>query len=113
MTYKQVATMISEIGLPYAYYQFTDNTDREPPFICFLFTDSNDLMADNKNYQAIRPLAIELYTDNKDFALEAAVEAKLNEYELPFTRQETYLDSERMNMVIYNTMIVVEEENNG
>lgn len=111
MTYKQVATMISELGLPYAYNQFPDGTDLEPPFICFLYTNtSNDMMADNVNYQEIRPLAIELYTDNKDFALEAAVEAKLIENELPFIRQETYLDSEKMFMVVYTTQIVVEKE---
>jgi len=114
MTYKQVSTMISEIGLPYAYNQFSDRTDVEPPFICFLFTGSNDLMGDNVNYQKIRTLAIELYTDNKDFELEEAVESKLIANEIPFIRQETYLDGEKMFMVVYTTQIVIEEEiNNG
>lgn len=109
MTYKEISTMISEIGLPYAYNEFADGTGIEPPFICFLLTGSSDMMADNVNYQAIRPLTIELYTDNKDFELEEAVEAKLIEHELPFSRAETYLDSERMFMVVYSTEVVIEK----
>lgn len=114
MTYKEVSQMISEIGIPYAYNEFADGTGITPPFICFMFTSSsNDFMADNKNYQAIRPLAIELYTDNKDFALEEALESKLIENEIPFIRQETYLDGEQMFMVVYTTQIVIEEENDN
>lgn len=113
MTYKQISTMISEIGIPYAYNEFSGETDIEPPFICFLFTGSNDMMGDNINYQKIRTLAIELYTDNKDFALEEALESKLIENEITFIRQETYLDGEQMFMVVYTTQIVIEGENDN
>ena len=112
MTYKQVATMIAGIGLPYAYYQFPEGTDQACPFICFYFTNSNDLAADDTNYQKIRPLSIELYTDNKDFTTEAAVETVLNNNGLVYAREETYLDSERMYMVTYTTEIVITEEIN-
>lgn len=108
MTYKEVNTMIASIGIPYAYNEFADGTGIAPPFICFLYGDnSDDLIADNFNYQAIRPLSIELYTDNKDFELEATLESALITNKLPFIRQETYLESERMFMVIYDTQIVV------
>ena len=61
MTYKEVNTMISSIGIPYAYNQFSQDDGQVPPFICFLYDSaSNDLMADNYNYQPIRPLTIEL-----------------------------------------------------
>lgn len=109
MTYKQIAEMIASIGLPYAYYQFPNNTELQPPFICFLFDSSNDFAADNTNYQRIRQLVVELYTDNKDFALEQAVETVLNQNGLVYTREETYLDSEHMNMVTFMTEIVITE----
>lgn len=111
MTYKEVATMINSIGIPYAYYQFPDGTGQACPFICFFFSDSNDLAAENTNYQKIRTLNIELYTDNKDFALEATVETVLNSNGLVYDRSESYLDSERMFMVVYTTDILVTEEN--
>lgn len=111
MTYRQVATMINSIGIPYAYYQFPDGTDQACPFICFFLDSSNDFAADNTNYQKIRRLNIELYTDNKDFTLEQTVEDTLSNSGLVYYREETYLDSERMYMVSYETEIVITEEN--
>ena len=111
MTYQQVAAMVRSIGVPYAYYQFPDGTGQACPFICFFFSDSNDLAADNTNYQKIRTLNIELYTDNKDFTLEETVETVLNSNGLVYDRSESYLDSERMFMVVYTTDILITEEN--
>lgn len=110
MTYQQVASMVSEIGVPTAYYQFPEGTDQACPFVCFFFTGSDDLKADNSNYQRIRPLAIELYTDAKDFTLEQTVENVLNQHGLVYDREESYIDSERMNMVVYTTDIIITEE---
>ena len=109
MTYKQVAEMVGTIGVPYAYYQFPNNTGIAPPFVCFYFDSSNDFAADNVNYQRIRPLSIELYTDNKDFTLEQTVENVLNQNGLVYSREETYLDSERMYMVTFMTEIIITE----
>ena len=110
MTYKEVATMVSGIGLPYAYDHFDEGSASPPPFICFFFSGSDDLAADNTNFQKIRPLVLELYTDNKDFNTEATVEAALNGAELVYAREETYIDSERMYMVTYTTEITISEE---
>lgn len=107
MTYKEVATMVASIDVPYAYYQFPEGTAQPTPFVCFYFDNSDDLVADNTNYQRIRPLVIELYTDNKDFALEATVESVLNRAGLVYSRAESWIDSERMNMVSYTTSVVI------
>lgn len=107
MTYQQVATMVSSIGVPYAYYQFPEGTAQAPPFICFYFEGSDDLFADDTNYQKIRPLTIELYTDNKDFSLEATVEGKLTSNGLTYTRNEAWIESERLNMVAYTADIII------
>lgn len=109
MTYRQVAEMVSSIGAPYAYYQFPNNTGIAPPFVCFYFDSSNDFAADNTNYQRIRPLSVELYTDNKDFTLEQTVENILNQNGLVYSREETYLDSEKMYMVTFMTEIIITE----
>ena len=109
MTYKQVAEMVGSIGVPYAYYQFPNNTGIAPPFVCFYFNSSNDFAADNTNYQRIRQLSLELYTDNKDFTLEQTVENILNQNGLVYSREETYLDSEKMYMVTFMTEIIITE----
>lgn len=110
MTYKEIATMISGWDIPFAYYQFPNGTEQTCPFICFYFENSNDFSADNTNYQKIRPLSIELYTDNKDFSLEETIETALNSAGLVFSREETWLDTERMYMVTFMTEIVITEE---
>lgn len=110
MTTQEVFTMLSGVNVPVAYYQFPDDTQQAPPFICFFYTNSNDVLADNTNYQKVERLVIELYTDNKDFNLESTVESVLNENDLVYTREETHLDSERMYEVIYTTEVVITTE---
>ena len=107
MTYREVKTMVQSIGLPFAYYQFTADTAVAPPFICFYFDESDDEPADNMNWAKIRTLYIELYTDEKNFELESAVEAVLAANDQFYTRSEDYLDSERMMMVIYEMQVVI------
>ena len=99
--------MIESIGLPFAYYQFDEGTGQQPPFICFFYPQDNDVLADNTNYVKVSRLVIELYTDNKDFALEAAVEAALAGAGLVYSRSEEKLDDERMFEVIYTTEVII------
>lgn len=110
MTYKEIATMIAGIGYPYAYYQFTQATAKEPPFICFYYPGRDDFLADDTNYQHITELVIELYisfSDNKDFTAEAAVESALEAAGLVYEKDESYIDSERMYMVTYTTEVLI------
>ena len=108
MTPQNIKTMIESVGIPYAYHQFADDTGQEPPFICFFYGNSNDFSADDTNYIRIERLYIELYTDEKDFALESTIETTLNTNNLVFAKEQTYIDSERMHETIYTTDIIME-----
>lgn len=110
MTQHDIAAVMAGIGLPTAYYQFTEDTAQPPPFICFYISGSNDFTADNKNYRAIRELVVELYTDEKDYALEARVESALQSAGIVYQSVETYIESERMMMVAYTADILFEFE---
>ena len=110
MTYKQISDMLEEIGVKYAYYQFPEGTQIATPFICFYYTASDDFIADNTNYQRIDTLIIELYTDTKDFTLEASVESALNAHGLVFTKAEQYIDTEQMYEQIYQADVIIKEE---
>ena len=112
MTLKEVKTLVAGFGLPYAYYQFEEGTAEAPPFICFFYPRSNDFVSDNLNYQKIRVLVIELYSDNKDFTNEAVIENGLTSAGLVYTKTEQYLDDEKLFEVVYETQIVVTEEEN-
>lgn len=109
MTLAEVADMIESIGVPFAYHHFPENTGQQPPFICFYYPSSNDLLADNINYTKINDLTIELYTDNKDFALEAQIESTLSTNGIVYDRDEAFIESEQMYMVTFYTGVLIDE----
>lgn len=110
MTTQDVKKLVESFGLPYAYRQFDRDTAASPPFLCFFYGSSDDFMADNCNYQPIRGLSIELYTDQKDFALENAIEARLKELGIPYYKESTYIKEQRLYMTTYETDIYLTEE---
>ena len=107
MTTAEIANMMAEIGIPTAYYQFTQKTAKAPPFLCFYYPDSRDLYADNSNYQIINHVICEIYTDEKDFALEATAEGVFSSHGLTWQKTEAYIDSEKLCEVIYSMEIVI------
>ena len=106
MTYQEIAQMIESIGLPFAYYQFPDDTEQVPPFICFLY-DYDYTYADDSNYAQSVVLIIELYTDTKDVRLEFDVETMLKNYGLSWSKDSVYIDSERMWQTTYRTEVFI------
>ena len=106
MSAVEIYELLKGAGVPVAYYQFDDSTAEAPPFICWYFEDSDDLYADNINYTKIRPVTIELYTDEKDFELEEKMESLLIESGLSFTKNETVIESEKMYMIVYETEVI-------
>lgn len=109
MSLQEIANMIAEIDLPYAYRSFESGTGQAPPFICYLYTGNTPEPADNINYAKIETLAIELYTNQKDFVLEKSVEAVLDKYEMVYEREETWLSDEQIQMTTYTMDVLINE----
>lgn len=109
MTYKEVKTLLSTTNLPVVYYQWPEGQAPEPPYLIFYYPGDNDFIGDNSNYQKIRELTVELYTDQKDFALEEVVEGVLSG--MVYSRYETYIDDERMFLVTYEMEVIINAEN--
>lgn len=107
MTREEVATMINSIGKPYTYYQFPEGTDQAPPFVCFFFSQSDDLYADNSNYQGIEQLNVELYTREKDFVSESRVETVLKNNGLTYHKYEAHLDDENLYQIAYEMEVLI------
>lgn len=114
-TYAEVASIVSAcataIDGPFAYYQFQEDPDGDNapslPFLVYYYPQSDDVMADNTNYVGLRQLIIELYTDNKDFTTETALEAVLKTNEIPYQKTEAYIDTERMYQITYTTEVLI------
>lgn len=107
MTFQEVNNMVESIGLPYAYFQFPERTGQAPPFICFFYTNSDDLFADNSNYQDIRRLNIELYTSTKDFALEKTIEDTLKLNGFSYYREENFIETEKIWQIAYEMEVLI------
>ena len=107
MTYKEVAQMVKSIGLPYAYHHFSDDTAQPTPFVIFFYTFSDDFMADDINYQRITTLNIELYTDEKDYDQEEAIEQILKNNGLTYYKEENYINSEKMYQIAYEMEVLI------
>lgn len=106
MTYQDVLDMLDETGLPSAYHHFAEGESPDPPFLVFLFPESDNFGADNRVYQKADVLNIELYTDRKDPGIEADVEAVLSNNDLFYNKSEVWIESEKMYEVLYQVRII-------
>ena len=95
MTYEQIAEMMEEMGLPFAYHHYAEGESPEPPFLLFLSP------GENLAYFSCKQLDIELYTDKKQPELEEQVESVLAQHEIYYTKTETFIDSEELYEVLY------------
>ena len=101
MTYEQIAEMMEEMGLPFAYHHFAEDESPAPPFLLSLSLGENTFSADNVAYFSFKQLDIELYTDKKLPELEEQVEAVLAKHEIYYTKTELFIDSEELYEVLY------------
>ena len=109
MTYAEIETMINSTKLSNAYYQYLEGEAPALPYVLFYYPERNDFQADNKNYAKITQLNIELYTKNKDFVNEKVIEDLLDTNEIPYDKEEQYIEKENMYEVLYITEVIINE----
>lgn len=107
MTKTEVKEMLALLQIPFAYGHFAEGEAPVLPYIVFRYPDSNNFGADNKVYEKLENLDIELYTDKKDVALELRVETLLDTYELFYNKHESYIPEEAMYEVLYELEAVI------
>ena len=77
---KQMIQLLKEIGLPYAYDHFSEGNAPDPPFICYLYPQSDNFSADGVAYLKKNQVSLELYTDQKAVTLDQHVEGILDKH---------------------------------
>lgn len=110
MTHQEISSMIASIGLPYAYYQFPEDTEQAPPVLCFYLKNDENFYADDTILTRAEKLIVELYTPVKDFALEARIEAALTAHDLAWSREEKYLPPEKLIVEVYSMIVPLTKE---
>lgn len=97
-----IETIMQEIGLPWAYHHYAEGESPDPPFLLYLFPESDNYGADNVVYAEVSRVYIELYTDLKDMDTEKQVEMALQNHGLFWNKSEVWIESESLYEVLYS-----------
>ncbi len=108
MTQTEINTMLDQTGLSHTYYSWPEKEAPALPYLLWYFPSSDNFAADDKVYKHIETLNLELYTKTKSFATEAAVEAVLDAWNLVWSREESYIESEQMYQVFYQMEVTID-----
>lgn len=110
MTLAEFNLILQTTELPVAYRFFPEgdkkNPPPNPPFICYLETDTNNFSADGVVYVKVVEFAVELYTEKKDLELEEKVEKALSSFY--WNKEEEYLDDEKCYMIVYRLEVNID-----
>ena len=102
MRIEELAAMLKEMDMPFAYDHFAEGESPEPPFICYLLPGSDNFAADGRVYFRINEVRIELYSDSKDVGLESKVETVLDSHGIFYNKSEVWIQSEKLYEILYS-----------
>lgn len=101
-------TLLSQAGYPVAYNHFPPDTDSyappTPPFVVWLLPHEQHSGPDGMNMLSNDSVRVELYTDVKNLTAESRIEFILNPW--PFTKDETWIQDEKMYLISYDLTIL-------
>jgi len=96
MTLIELKQILDAIGYPVAYSHFNDSPP-SIPYICYRTQGTENFFADNKIYQEVVPVDIELYTEKKDLIAEKKLKNALQENGINYEMlPEVYINSEEL-----------------
>lgn len=107
MTQQDVLSILRSTGIPFRYYKW--NEAPPIPFGAYYFPASANFAADGIVYKAKLPLTVELYLEKKDLAIECKFERVFQENGWFWEKNETYIESEKLYMVTYETEVLIDE----
>lgn len=100
MTYQELGDLLTAgVGIPFAFHHW----DKPPamPYGVYFDDRTDNFEADNIAYCVVRHFVLELYTRQRDPALEDRMEAVLGGAELFWDKDAVYVDSERFYQISY------------
>lgn len=102
MTLEELKNILSE-AFPgkVCYRAWKTGTAPDLPWVCYYETGETTEPADNAVYASFLKITIELYTEHKDKAIEAALDSALAGADIVYEKECTHLDSEKMYETIY------------
>lgn len=105
MTIGELKTILESIegfSEKVCYFAWPESEAPELPFICFYTPDSDNFAADNIVFHNINHFYVELYSQYKDTASEALIEAALNRAGIFWNKDTDYIEDERCFITAYH-----------
>ncbi|MGG3841821.1 hypothetical protein [Anoxybacillus kestanbolensis] len=104
MKLDELYDILKETGFPVAYSHFFK--PQNPPFIVYVIAYSSNFGADDRVYQEIENVQIELYTKMKDLEAESKVKTVLDEHGFYYETTEIYIPSEKLYQKVYEVRLL-------
>lgn len=101
MTLADLIAIFTSTGLPVTYYQWNEHQVPALPYLVYYFPTARPEAADNTTQAVIPSVNLELYTNEKNFEVEAMVDRALMAGGLVFSKSEAWIESESMYQVLY------------
>lgn len=98
----EITSILTAIGLPYAYDHFAEGEVPQLPYLLYLNPSTNNFSADGWAYYKVNEIHVELYTDYKDLSVEQQVESVLDRHGIFYEKSELWIESERLYEVLYS-----------
>ena len=100
MSIQEIYTLLSTIE-ELSTFSIRAKNGATLPYCVIVSGASSNFFADNKTYSKHGGLVVELYTLDKDESLEAKVEKKFNDNDIPFDSDEARDDSQQFYLKYY------------
>lgn len=107
MTHEEIYNALSASGFPVTYYAWKTGAVPALPYVCYFYPGTDNFGADNNVYVHVNTLYVELYTENKDFNVEAQLENALQNICGYWNKSETYIESEKMYQTLYECEVII------
>lgn len=99
MTDAELLAVLKTTGLPWTYHHW--DAPPPPPYGVYLDDEDDPFFADNRTYAFFRAVRLELYSLERDPALDDRVRAALDAAGLSFDVDYTYVESEGLYETIF------------
>lgn len=110
MILHDLKALLKTTGMPVTYHHWEIGEVPPLPYLIYYEDSSDPFYADNRVYQQVIGVTVELYTDRKDPAIEEKLETVMDHSDIAYTIYENYLESEQMYLRGYEFEILKRSE---
>lgn len=99
MSFEKIKALFEKSNIKFAYDHF--ETPQKLPYGVYRCPSTQNLGADGKVYYTLNNIFAEIYTKKKSPSIEKQFETVLDDAEIYYTKNETYIDNEKMYQISY------------